>query len=82
MQSAEHTGLCCLQYGQWVAMQGKCIDQPYPFMQPRGGGGGPLMSGKVEQTRLITRDFVGNGCCSTSGSNVVVEQFQGPDENM
>ena len=48
----------------------------------QGGGGGPLMSGKVEQTRLITRDFFGNGCCSTSGSNVVVEQFQGPDENM
>lgn len=32
-------------------MQGQCIDLTYPFIQPEGG---LLMSGKVEQTRLIT----------------------------
>lgn len=51
MQSAEHMGLCCLQYGQRVGMQGQRIDLSYPFMQPEGG---LLMTGKVEQTRLIT----------------------------
>lgn len=55
MQSAEHTGLCCLQYGQWVGTQGQCIDLPYPFIQPEGG---LLMSGKVEQTRLITETLL------------------------
>lgn len=51
MQSAEHMGLCCLQYGQRVGTQGQCIDLSYPFIQPEGG---LLMSGKVEQTMLIT----------------------------
>lgn len=51
MQSAKHMGLCCLQYGQQVGTQGQCTDLSYPFMQPVGG---LLMSGKVEQTRLIT----------------------------
>lgn len=37
------------------------------------------MSGKVEQTRLIT-DFVGSGYCSTSGSNVVLEQLHSADK--
>lgn len=55
MQSVEHTGLCCLQYGQWVGMQGQCIDLSYPFIELEGG---PLMSGKVEQTSLITETLL------------------------
>lgn len=64
MQSAEHMGSCCLQRGQRVCSQGQCIDLPHLFTQPEGG---LLMSGKVEQTSLIT------GCCSTSGMNAVVK---------
>lgn len=40
-----------------MGSQGQCIDLPHPFTQPEGG---LLMSGKVEQTRLIA-DFVGAG---------------------
>lgn len=36
-------------------MQGQCIDISYPFIQP---GGCLLMSGKVEQTRLITETLL------------------------
>lgn len=54
MQPAEHTGLCCFQRGR-TGRQGQRVDLPHPFTQPEGG---LLMSGKVEQTRLI-RDFVG-----------------------
>lgn len=50
MQSVEHTGLCYLQYEQWVGKQGQYIDLRHPFIQPEGG---QLMSGKVEQTQLI-----------------------------
>lgn len=45
-----------------MGSQGQCIDLPHPFTQPEGG---LLMSGKVEQTSLIT-DLVGAG-----GSSVV-----------
>lgn len=55
MQSAEHMGFCCLQYGQQVGTQGQCIDLAYPFIGPEGG---LLMSGKVEQTRLITETLL------------------------
>lgn len=64
MQSAEHMGSCCFQRGQRVGSRGQCIDLPRLFTQPQGG---LLMSGKVEQTSLIT------GCCSTSGMNAVVK---------
>lgn len=47
-----------------MGSQGQCIDLPHLFTQPEGG---LLMSGKVEQTRLLT------GCCSTSGMTVVVK---------
>lgn len=36
-------------------MQGQCIDLSYPFTEPEGG---PLMSGKVEQTSLITETLL------------------------
>lgn len=36
-------------------MQGQCIDLSYPFIEPEGG---PLMSGKVEQTSLITETLL------------------------
>ncbi|TNM85765.1 hypothetical protein fugu_008036 [Takifugu bimaculatus] len=64
MQSAEHMGSCCFQRGQRVGSQGQCIDLPHLFTQPEGG---LLMSGKVEQTSLIT------GGCSSSGMNAVVK---------
>lgn len=35
--------------------QGQCIDLPHPFTEPEGG---LLITGEVEQTRLIT-DVVG-----------------------
>lgn len=35
-----------------MGSRGQCIDLPHPFTQPEGG---LLMSGKVEQTRLITQ---------------------------
>lgn len=38
-----------------MGTQGQCIDLPYPFIQPEGG---LLMSGKVEQTRLITETLL------------------------
>lgn len=71
MQSAEekkkkktHTGLCCLQHGQRVGMQGQRIDLPRPFMRLVGG---LLMSDKVEQTSLIREILLRDGCCSTCG---------------
>lgn len=51
MQSAEHMALCCLRHEQRAGMRGQHVDPVYSFLETEGG---LLMSGKVEQTMLIT----------------------------